>query len=1067
MKYLVLKRKKLWKLFLYLGVLPLLVLSVVFIYIYSKQEAIVQDQLSQLNAQHAALVKIGKSDISLFKNFPYVSVKLNDLEIYETKAEDASVITRVDHIYVGFNLWDILNKNYDVQSLLVEDGFFNFVLHKDGSNNIETALKTDDDVAENSASTNIHLKKIRIKNLDVHKLDESNNLDIETLIYWGKGSFKTKENITQAHIDTEFELNIIKDLDTTYINHKHFEFDTDLSFNQTSGILTVQPTNVVMEHSDFELEGTLDTKNEMDLDLSIKGKKSNFNMLIAFAPHDLIPVLERYNNAGNIYFNSVVKGPLANQQMPFVDVNFGTDKAYLENVEKKRRISNLGFKGHFTNGNARSLETMEFSLTNMNAKLERGNFSANLRVKNFEHPDVNAQVNVDFNLKFIADFFNIKSIQNASGNVALKMNFHDIIDFNQPELALNNLNQAYYSELKIEDLNLSSKDLPAELKQLNAHIVLNGKDAQIENFDMLFGQSDLSVKGILSNFPSIIHHTNDSINAHLDITSKRIDIAELTKYSKTDSLGVNEQLSNLKAGLSFKALAKDITEFKHIPKGEFFIDNLYVELKHYPHDFHDFHADILVDETDLKIVDFTGFIDDSDFHLNGLAHHYEFWFKETLDGDVDLDLTLTSDQLKLEDIFTYKGENYVPKEYRHETFKNLALHLNAAMHYKISQLQSIDLDIDKLQTKMQLHPSTFENFSGHFNYKAEQLTVNDFQGKIGDTNFNVDLNYHLGNSKEKKRSNSLKLQSDHIDFDALFKFNPKPPQHNVVKNELEDVKSHADAFNIYELPFTDMAIHLDVKRMRYHRIDLKNITGQLRITPNHYIYVDTLQLNSAGGNFKLSGYFNGSDPKHIYFKPNLSMQNVDIDRLAYKFENFGQDHVLSENLHGKLTSTITGNVRLYPDMVPDLDQSEIHMNVKILNGRLENYEPMAMFSNYFGDKNLKKIKFDTLQNKIDIDNGKVVIPNMTIESTLGHIEFSGTHDSSHNIEYYVRIPWKTVKKAALYKVFGNKKKVDSIATEDEIIKVNKEKKTRYLNLKILGTMDDYDISLGKKKKNKT
>ena len=91
---------------------------------------------------------------------------------------------------------------------------------------------------------------------------------------------------------------------------------------------------------------------------------------------------------------------------------------------------------------------------------------------------------------------------------------------------------------------------------------------------------------------------------------------------------------------------------------------------------------------------------------------------------------------------------------------------------------------------------------------------------------------------------------------------------------------------------------------------------------------------------------------------------------------------------------------------------------------------------------------------------------MTIESTLGHIEFSGTHDRNHNIDYYLRVPWKTVKKAALYKVFGNKKKADSVFGEEEIIKANKKKRTRYLNLNISGTTDDYDISLKKKKQKK-
>ena len=91
---------------------------------------------------------------------------------------------------------------------------------------------------------------------------------------------------------------------------------------------------------------------------------------------------------------------------------------------------------------------------------------------------------------------------------------------------------------------------------------------------------------------------------------------------------------------------------------------------------------------------------------------------------------------------------------------------------------------------------------------------------------------------------------------------------------------------------------------------------------------------------------------------------------------------------------------------------------------------------------------------------------MTIESTLGHMELSGTHDSDHNIEYFLKIPWKTVKKAAMYKLFGNKKNQDSLMLEEKIIEVDPNKKTRYLNLKIQGHIDDYNISLGKEKGSK-
>ena len=151
-------------------------------------------------------------------------------------------------------------------------------------------------------------------------------------------------------------------------------------------------------------------------------------------------------------------------------------------------------------------------------------------------------------------------------------------------------------------------------------------------------------------------------------------------------------------------------------------------------------------------------------------------------------------------------------------------------------------------------------------------------------------------------------------------------------------------------------------------------------------------------------------------------------------------------------------------MVPDLDQSTIEMDVKVVNGRLKNYDPMLALSDYMGDKNLQNIRFDTLQNSLDIKKGKIYIPTMTIESTLGHIELSGTHDHDQNIDYYLRIPWKTVRKAAWQKLFGKKK--DTLSNqeqEDEIVEVDAGKKIKYLNLKVKGKIDDYRVSLGKKK----
>jgi len=1049
-------------------VIPFLVFASILLLAYTKQDAIVQAQIAALNTNYKGKIVVGDSHLAPFAGFPDISIKIDDVVVYESKEANATIILDVADIYIGFNFWDILIGNYDIHSLIIEDGFFDVVLHPDGKTNLENALASHAENADKKP-LDIHLQKIELKTLAIHQREEATNRDIETFIYWAKGGFNTSNGEIATHIESEFELNVIEDGDPTYFKDKHFKLNIDLIYNETNGLLVFKPSAITMEHGDFKLEGSIDTKNDVTVDLAVSGTKPSFDMFIAFAPTALIPVLERYENAGKIYFNATVQGPITKGRQPFIDVKFGAAEVYLENFAVNKRIDKMAFSGHFTNGEARSLQTMEFSLTDITANLEKGNFIGSIKVRNFESPEIDMQLDANFDISFIASFLNLTEVEDVKGSVEMKLKFHDIIDLNNPENVLNDLNQAYYAELKIEDLAFNSKELPSPLKDLDVHLIMNGKQVQLDKFNISLGNSDLSITASLSDLPAIIHHKQTPVRAELQIKSNVLDITALTNFALADSLGlkVNERIEHLSFAISFNALGNAFTEFEYLPKGAFFVDELYADLKHYPHTLHDFHVDVLINENDLNITDFTGFIDESDFHINGIIYDYSSWMQNVLNGDVDFDLTLKSNLLKFDNLFTYQGENFVPKDYRHEEIEDLELHLTSTLHYETNTLSSVKVQLDKFEGKMHVHPLRFENFNGLFQYKDDHLMVQNFKGKMGLTKFEIDMNYYLGNDESiKKRDNSFSLKAAYIDFDALSNYNTNTTRQSdtklVPKNKSADVPAHAEAFNIYELPFTDMQFNIDVGHFIYHRLDLKNILGQLRTTQDHYIYIDTISLDAAGGHIALNGYLNGSDPKHIYFKPKLKILDIDLDKLLFKFENFGQDVILSENLHGKLNTSITGNIRIYPDFVVDLDQSEIHLDVQVLGGRLENYDPVMMLSDYFGDKNLAKIKFDTLQNHMDIVNGKITIPKMTIESTLGHMDISGTQNMDDEIDYYLRIPLKMLMKATRNKVFGVEE--NDASTEDEIAESDAKKKTFYLNLNITGTLSDYRIKIGKDKK---
>ena len=340
------KRKKFWKRILaVLIVAPMLVLGGIVLYIQNNQSKIIKDEVAKLNKEHKGRISVGESDLSLFANFPYISIKVDEVQIFETKEANAPIIMNVEDIYVGFNLWDIVQGNYDIQSLVLEEGVFNIVIHENNTTNIQNSLAS---TAETETpSTNIHLKKIELKNLDIHTLDEATKSDVEKFIYSGTGGFSQTDSIMAGHIDTDFELNVIKDGDTTYINKKHFEVHTDLVFNEFTGILDIQPSTIVMENGDFELEGSIDTKNDVDLNLYVKGTKPNFDMLIAFAPADVMPVLEKYKNAGEIYFYASIQGPSNQGNTPSVNADFGAGKAFFRKYQKAEKNRQNGFHRPF------------------------------------------------------------------------------------------------------------------------------------------------------------------------------------------------------------------------------------------------------------------------------------------------------------------------------------------------------------------------------------------------------------------------------------------------------------------------------------------------------------------------------------------------------------------------------------------------------------------------------------------------------------------------------------------------------------------------------------------------
>lgn len=1020
--------------------------------VYSNQKKITHRAVNILNENFNGELTIEDSYISPFANFPYISIDIHNVSFYDNKLKEGKALYQIEDAYIGFDIWSIISGKYAVKSIKIDGGYIDIVQHEDGSLNILNAKVLNKEKEQTSESTPL---EFNLNNLELKNFKISHYIEIdckETLIDIEAANAKINiaNEIYTINLESNLILNLLKDGKPIFFADKKIELDIELNYNDETKLIAIVPSSLKLEDALFQIKGSVDIDDDFDLDLSIDGQKPDFNIFAAFAPNEIAEVLKRYKNKGKVYFNGKVKGKSINGHKPALSVEFGCENAYFVNTTFNKKVDEISFAGFYSNGEERTLKSSELRLQQFTAKPEQGIFQGTLIIRDFEDPYINVNLHADLDLEFVGQFLQLEGLQRIKGQILLDMDFNELIDLSMPGESLAQLKEGLDSELTIKNLSFIIPQYPLPIKKMNGHAIMRNGEVTMDKFEFLIGESDFSFTGFLSDFPALFHQFKQPIKINLIAHSKKINLPELLSFDSLLMSKSNEQIENFQTSISLETEAYELMNFNYLPKGKFFIDDFYAKFKNYPHVLHDFHADIIIEEENLKLKDFSGEIDKSDFHFTGIVNNYTKWFHEVKKGKSTFDFNLHSNELYINDLLTYNGENYLPEDYKNEYFKSLNANGKLILDYD-SVLLFSDLILENLTAKMQLHPLILQNFKGRIHIENENYLLENFSGKIG--NSDIHINLALSNKENPLYKDFFHLKSKALDLDELMNYDAKAPTKG----------KHEKAFNIFELPFRNMEFSAEIGKMNYHTYWLDNLQLKGSMKENHFFYIDTFSLYTADGSLGMSGYFNGSNPENIYFSSTMYANQLDIDKLMIKFENFGQDYFINENIHGKINGTIKSNFLVHPDFTPILEKSEAQLDLMILNGSLAKFAPLQELSKLFKDKNLNLVRFDTLQNSIHLKEGVLSIPKMNINTSLGFLEFSGKQSLDLSMDYFVRIPLGLVTKIGFRSLFGKERDDINPEQEDEIIKRDPTKKVMFVNVNMKGTPDDMKISLGKDK----
>lgn len=1036
-------------------ILPLALVIAATAVLYHQQESLLQRIVSEVNHRIDGTMTVGDIRLAPLASLPYFSIDLRQVNFFENENTNTRPIYALSDLYLGFDIRDILVGNFTIKTVKIENGHLDVAQRADGSYNILAAkgigTSPPAEVPSEQTPVNLDIQSLIIRQVDITYVNEASEEAVDVFVDELLAGVTYRQQHLFIDVVADLKLDISAQGVPAYFTGLDVHLDLKSDYDEQAGRLQVMPSLFSLNDAEFRVDGNVDVENDLDLDLRLRGDKSDFSLLAAFLPPDLASGLERYQNAGKIFFEGTVSGKAGNGSLPAVEVVFGTEDLWLLNTQTRARVDQLGFTGRFSTGEERSLSSAVLQISNIYARPEEGVFEGHLAIRNFVDPIVKLDVHADLDLEFMARFLQVSELEHVRGKILLDMNFDEIVDLDFPGESLAQLKSGLDSELTIRNLHFVVPELGHTVSEMNARAVMRDGVVTLDAMSLRIGESDISMSGSLTDFPAIFHRYDRPVRIDLAVSADRIDLPDLLAFKPELARTYDEVVEDFSIAVALDTRAKALFEFEHLPEGKFFIDDLYARFRHYPHVLHDFHADISIGERNIVLEDFSGEIDDTDFHFSGSLDNYPKWFQDEPSGDSVIEFDLVSRQFRLQDLLTYKGENYVPESYRDEVFRDTALHGRVALHYD-SGFQSVDVYLDELTSQTQFHPLKLENFSGRAHYENAHLLLEEFSGLLGESDFKVNLSYFFeGAGHQQTQENVLTLSSRVLDLDTLTGF-----------EETDEPVDHAEAFNVFDVPFPNLRVSAEIGRMNYHSYWLEDVSLDLRLQDDHFLYVDNLVLGVADGGLSMQGYFNGSAPANIYYYSTIEARDLDIDKLMIKFDNFGQDALINDNVHGSITGRIESTFRMHPDLTPILEESEAHMELTIADGSLVNFAPVMAMSDFFGDRNLSVLRFDRIENTLDLKDGALTIPSMLINSSVGFMEVSGQQSLDASMNYFVRVPLRLVGQVAWRKLFGGRSNAEVDPGQvDEIEAVGDTSGVRFLNVRITGTPEDYRISLGR------
>jgi hypothetical protein len=515
------------------GTLIVLVLALLLVLPLLFRDRIEQRVKTEVNRSLDARVDWRNAGLSFFRNFPNLTLTLDDLTAAGKGRFQGDTLASVRHLRVVLDLASVLGSALGgggrpivVRAVELDQPRLSLIALEDGTANWDITRKTPEAAqpqAQASKPVAISLRRFEISDAAVRFDNRRAKLKASVSGYHQSLTGDFSQRLVAIRTKAGADTVSVTFAGIPYLNRVRLGLTADVQADLGRKSYTLKDTELLLNDLKLGVSGSASTAGKnMGLDLAFNAPSTNFRSILSLVPAVYAHDFQKVKTAGKIAVNGRVKGEYGDSAFPSLALHAKVDNAAFQypDLPLPARVISMDLSIANPGGSA---DSTVVRLQKFHLLIGRNPVDATLTLRTpISDPDVDARVAGKVDLADVRRTMKLEGIDQLAGTVAAdaavrtRMSFIDKKQYDRV---------AASGTVDVAGLTVKGKSLPHPLAIQEASLRLAPERAELRTFRGSIGSSDVQASGSLQNLLAFVMR-DDTLRGVATVRSNRFNLDE-------------------------------------------------------------------------------------------------------------------------------------------------------------------------------------------------------------------------------------------------------------------------------------------------------------------------------------------------------------------------------------------------------------------------------------------------------------------------------------------------------------------------------------------------------------